>query len=252
MAKCIINEQAYDIDGILFDKDGTLIEFSSLWVTWAEKFILSIMSKAKLPEKDQHRLADAIGFQFDQGKWDPKGPLCIGSLDELITIGALHLYQNGFAWNESLEIVTNAQMKVDQLKEWKKTINPVSGLRTFLQKADSHYLKLGVVTSDNQQQALSHLQELEIDSYFNSVIGHDQVMQGKPFPDMVYKACKDMMIEPERAIIIGDSNGDMILGMKSNTVASIGIAAESSSETDHLTNADHVIHNYDSITFEEK
>ncbi|TFJ92014.1 HAD family hydrolase [Lentibacillus salicampi] len=249
MAKCTINQQqTYNIDGILFDKDGTLIEFSSLWVIWAEQLIAAIMSKAKLPEKDRDILSDAIGFLDSQRAWDPTGPLCIGSLDELKTICALHLYKRGLPWNAALEMVTNAHAEMEQQNDWKESIKPVTGLANLLRQADTHSVKLGVVTSDNHEQALSHLQALEVKSYFCSVIGHDQVKHGKPFPDMVYKACMELGIHPERALIIGDSNGDMILGKKGNTVASIGIVAESNQTADHLIDADHIIRTYDSIT----
>lgn len=251
MAKCTICEQTYEIEGILFDKDGTLVDFRSLWMEWAEQLIDNVVSQANLLEKDKIILAETIGFQYNESSWDPKGPLCIGSLDDLNTIIALHLYKNNLPWNEALEITTDALAEIDRQLNWKESIKPVPGLRVFLEKAIKCSLKLGVVTSDNHDQAKAHLNVLGIDSYFKRVIGHDQVKRGKPFPDMVYKACGDLAIAPERTLIIGDSNGDMILGKKSETLACIGIVSEPDSNIDHLTDADHVIRNYQSITIEK-
>lgn len=246
-----VHGQTYDIDGILFDKDGTLLEFGSLWVDWADELLSTVVSAARLPSSGKNKLANAIGFDAEAKSWDPEGPLCIGSLDDLITILSFRLYENGMPWNQSLELVTNVYTEIDKRNDWDKDIKPVSGLKNFLDKAQASNLKLGVVTSDNHSQAIQHLKALNIDLYFNSVIGHDQVIRGKPFPDMVEKACDQLNMQPERTLIIGDSDGDMMLGKKSDMLASIGIVSEPNSPSDHLINADHVIRNYDDITIDE-
>lgn len=251
MAKLTIKNQTYEVDGILFDKDGTLLDFRSLWVNWAQEFIASIVSAAKLTEKERDLISKSIGFQYQQNSWDPEGPLCIGSLDDLITISSLHLYQNGMPWDEAVEIVIDAHAKIDEQINWEQSIKPVSGVHELLNQAQACSLKLGVVTSDNHGQAVKHLKALEIDSYFNSVVGHDQVERGKPYPDMVEKACRELSLRPERTIVIGDSDGDMILGKKSDTLASIGIVSEPTNTTNHLKNADHIIRNYKDVTIQK-
>lgn len=247
MAQISFDNQTYHIDGILFDKDGTLINFRSLWVTWADKLIDDIVSGAQLSAKDKEVLAYSIGFDVNDKKWDPKGPLCIGSLDDLITILSFHLYQKGMPWNEAVEIVINTYAKLDSNYRWDKEIQSITGLHYFLDQAKECGIKLGVITSDNHDQAVQHLTALQIDSYFGSVIGHDQVERGKPFPDMAELACQQLGIRLDQTIVIGDSNGDMILGKKVNAVASIGIVAEPSLGTDHLIHADHIIRNYQDI-----
>ncbi|GIN72520.1 haloacid dehalogenase [Bacillus sp. J14TS2] len=247
MAKINIDNQTYHIDGILFDKDGTLINFRSLWVTWADKLIDNIVSAAQLSAKDKEALAHSIGFDVNSEKWDPKGPLCIGSLDDLIAILSFHLYQKGMPWNEAVEIVINTYGKVDKNHRWDKEIQSITGLRHFLNQAKECDIKLGVITSDNHDQAVQHLNALQLDSYFGSVIGHDQVERGKPFPDMAELACHQLGIRLDQTIVVGDSDGDMILGKKVNAVASVGIVTEPSIGADHLINADHIIRSYQDI-----
>lgn len=247
MATVTIGEKTYELDGILFDKDGTLLEFGSLWISWAEQLIADIAKQTDLSGEEKKALAKEIGFNEEASNWDPKGPLCIGSLDHVITIISSNLYRQGFSWDESVSIVTDAHAAVDRREEWKKSIRPVDGLRKFLSDAKDSSLKLGVVTSDNHQQAVKHLEALEIDDYFSSIIGHDQVKRGKPYPDMVEAACAELNMRPEKTLIIGDSNGDMILGKQSDSVANIGIVAEASQTGDHLVDADHIIESYDQI-----
>lgn len=250
MVQCVINDKAtYDIDGILFDKDGTLIKFSSLWVSWARRLVDAIASKADMNLAEKHELAEGIGFHYTHRTWDLQGPLCIGSPDDLMTIGALYLYKKGFPWNEASEKVRIAFQDMKRADDdWKKSIEPLEGLLNLLKKAHKKSLMLGVVTSDHRDNACKHLKELQIDHYFKSILGDDLVERGKPFPDMAYKSCVELGIQPERALMIGDSNGDMIMGKKSNMLASIGITSEIDNTSGHLKDADHVIEDYNSIT----
>lgn len=249
MVQCVINNKAtYDIDGILFDKDGTLIKFSSLWVSWAERLVDSIASKSDMNLPEKHELAKAIGFHYTHRIWDLQGPLCIGSPDDLMTIGASYLYKKGFPWNEASEKVGIAYQEVEKQDDWKQSIEPIEGLLQLLKKAHEKALKLGVVTSDHRENAYKHIERLNIDHYFQSILGDDMVERGKPFPDMAYKSCDEMGLQPERALMIGDSNGDMLLGKKSNMLACIGITSEIDNTSGHLKDADHVIEDYDSIT----
>ncbi|MEN1968816.1 HAD-IA family hydrolase [Lentibacillus sp. N15] len=244
MVQLNVDNQAYDIDGILFDKDGTLIDFGSLWVNWAEELITRVVSTVKLPEEYKNILSQSIGYDSNERDWDAKGPLAIGSMDDIVTILAYQLYAFGISWDQALELVTNVYIQTNRQTGWKEKIRPITGLQSFLDEAKACSIKLGVVTSDNQDRAIDHLKALKIDSYFASVIGHDQVTVGKPFPEMVEKACDQLNLTSDRAIIIGDSDGDMVLGKKSGTAASIGIVAEPSHSSSHFRHADHIIHSY--------
>lgn len=247
MAICTINNESYDIDGILFDKDGTLVDFRSLWLDWADKLITTITSKLNKKAEERENLAHTIGVSLNERTWDPKGPLCIGSNNDLNAIISLYLYQQGMPWNEAVTFVAAIQDTIAKDAKWEQSLELVSGLGKFLSKSEECFIKLGVVTADDHNQAMKHLQALNIDRYFSSVIGHDQVEQGKPFPDMVEKACLELRLQPERTLMIGDSNGDMMLGKNSGMIASIGIVSDPSLSTDHLKNADQTIRSFDEI-----
>jgi len=247
VAAITVQGQTYEIEGILFDKDGTLLEFSSLWVSWAKQLLDDVGEKANLSMIDRETLANELGFNVQSNNWDPKGPLCIGSLDQVITIVSINLYRKGFSWDESIQMATESWEKIEAREDWKSSIRPVDGLYQFLRCATASSLKLGVVTSDNYDQAIKHLRALKIESYFSAIIGHDQVARGKPYPDMVEVACKKMNMSPERTLMIGDSNGDMILGRRSKAKANIGIVAENKQSADHLIDANHIIKSYHHI-----
>jgi phosphoglycolate phosphatase len=210
MGKVIVNNHVYDVDCILFDKDDTLLEFGPLWIGWTKCLIDRVIEKT-LIEYDRNELGKALGFSYKEESWDPKGPLAIGSLQDLISILACELYKMGVPWNEGFKIVNESYQEVEESFDWIATIKPIRGLQSFLDQAHKQSIKMGVVTSDNRERAKHHLKVLNIEHYFSTVIGHDSVEKGKPFPEMVYVACEQLGVKPERTIIIGDSTGDMLL-----------------------------------------
>lgn len=250
MGAVYIDESNYqDVEGILFDKDGTVIDFM-LWMHWIESFAEKLNQKTEV-YYDKQFLENSLGYLETERVWDPKGPLAIGSLQDLLTILSLALYQQDIPWNQAYQIVNDVNQEMEATFNFNEYLKPISGLIEFLDRAHNHDLKMGIVTSDNRDKAVQHLDALGIRKYFTSVIGHDTATRGKPYPDMVYESCQQLGVRPEKAMIFGDSNGDMMLGKKSGLLASVGIIPDVNSSRAHLEDANHIISNYDSVTLKK-
>lgn len=247
MSEVIIDNKHYDIEGILFDKDGTLLDFAALWYDWSLCWIDRLIEMCPDIELDRAQLATVIGLDINRVSWDPEGPLAIGSNDDLKALLSSLLYQKGVSWNEAITIVTKSRESADSAVNWKDSLKSVKGLEVFLEKLYDAQVRLGVVTSDDTKQAQLHLSKLGIAEYFGSIIGHDAVPRGKPFPDSVEKACQALQIRPEKTLIIGDSNGDMITGTNAQMLAKIGIVPMQIETYHHLKEADHIIQDYENM-----
>ncbi|SFB08704.1 phosphoglycolate phosphatase [Lentibacillus halodurans] len=248
MPELMVNEKKYDVEGILFDKDGTLLNFNELWMKWGTNLINEIVSMADSQIMcDEEDIGRYIGVSFKNGTWDPKGPLAIGSMGDLITVLSFYLYQQGMPWNEAVTMVFNVRENVDKSTQWTNRLKPIKGIRNFLERAYSAQIKLGVVTSDDTAQAENHLEILGIRDYFHCVIGHDAVQRGKPFPDMPELACQRLELDHKKTVIIGDSNGDMILGEKAGLLTGIGIVPKEIHTTSYLENANQIIRDYNQL-----
>src|SRR5699024_4051131 len=138
---------------------------------------------------DKQFLENALGFSDENRYWDPKGPLAIGSSQDLLTILSLSLYKQGIPWNQAYQIINDVNSEMDNTFSFRQHLKLVDGLGEFLEQAHQLDIKLGVVTSDDHAKAVQHLEALGISKYFTSVIGHDIAPRGKPYPDMVYQAC---------------------------------------------------------------
>ncbi|WP_416885515.1 HAD family hydrolase [Marinospirillum sp.] len=246
MALIRIGQQTYQVEALLFDKDGTLLNLNALWCRWLDALVarLNLEPISSLPLSPV-AFDLALGVSnTEQGRTiDPTGPLAIGSMDDVLTILAQVLYQQaGLGWNDALRCVHQARWMAEAELNWAEWIQPLAGVQSWIAAAQAAGLRLGVVTSDDQASALAHLKVLQLDQAMSVVIGHDQVEQGKPFPQMVERACQQLGVLPEQTLLFGDSNGDMQMAQAAGLLAGIGIAPEK--QRSHLTAAQQIIADY--------
>ena len=69
-------------------------------------------------------------------------------------------------------------------------------------------LPKAVITNSPTDLARRALQLGGLESYFETIVGCDQVPSSKPAPDGVLLACKRLGVEPAEALMIGDSRFD--------------------------------------------
>ena len=61
------------------------------------------------------------------------------------------------------------------------------------------------------------LKNLNLKSLFDLVVSSDDVKQSKPHPEMAFKACSTLKINPDQALVIGDSKSDILMGKAAGT-----------------------------------
>lgn len=246
-----VNGRSSPCRAVLFDKDGTLLHFMAIWGGWANYVLrfmeerLALMGASFILPK--HKILGTVhapdGSVMD---YDVQGPLAMGSVEQTNGILAWQLYAAGMPWNEAIlqvgQITKNAMYQIRQ----EKPAFPMPGLTTFLQACKEASIEMAVVTSDNTSAALEHLEWMGIRPYFSVVIGHDQVKNGKPHPDMVEIACRKLGIEPQESVVFGDSNGDMQMARQAGSALAIGIY-QGEGKYKHLIDADVVISDYNDI-----
>lgn len=252
MPDLMIHNRAYRVTGILFDKDGTLLDFISMWGCWSEWVFEELQQQLKVQGLAcKIELTPALwGAKLGQdGKiidYDRNGPLAIGTMQDLYAVIAWQAYIAGLSWAEAMELVQQCKKRADVELERLRPARPLAGSIDFLKSCVEQGIKLGVVTADETAAANRHLEWLGIRKYFDVVIGNDQVERGKPFPDMLQLACHRLDIDCAEAAIIGDTNGDMRMGQAAGAAVAIGIADVDEGDSTHplLPDADEVIGAY--------
>ena len=97
-----------------------------------------------------------------------------------------------------------------------------SGVAEALDRIKSHQQRLAIVTSKSHVGAARSIEAVGIQDYFEFIVGCDDVTQGKPQPEPVYKALDYFDIDAKEAVFIGDSPHDIEAGKRAG-VATIGV-----------------------------
>ncbi|MDK8181664.1 HAD family hydrolase [Paenibacillus sp. UMB4589-SE434] len=231
MVEIIVGEKRAQVRGILFDKDGTLLQFISLWGSWAETVLDGLerelrLEGAELPEGPGYLLGVFLNEKRQVTAHDRFGPLAMGSPSQMIGIAAYYLYRTGVPWNEATRRVTAVVEHANEEILKKADIRPVEGVVSFLERCKALGLRLAVVTADDKRPSEQHLTKMGIRHFFDAVVGDDCVEHGKPFPDMVELACREIGLEPNEVAVIGDSVGDMEMGQSAGAMLQIFIDEE--------------------------
>lgn len=82
------------------------------------------------------------------------------------------------------------------------------GLKALL----SSGYKLAIVTSKRRERALSGLNAFNLTKYFKVIVTPEDTLKHKPNGEPVLKACELLEIQPDEAIMVGDSHNDILSG----------------------------------------
>ncbi|WP_081418784.1 HAD family hydrolase [Paenibacillus sp. Leaf72] len=242
------------VEAILFDKDGTIIDFVSMWGNWSE--LLASRYTARLAAKGlllpKGIFPSLWGTSLDATgnvcAYDRNGPLAMGTMNDLYAIAALQGYKLGLSWGESMQLVRESKEEADGELKRRKSAIPLVGVVPFIEQCKKAGLKLGIVTADDTEAAREHLEWMGLLPHFSVIVGADLVPRSKPYPDMLELACQELGVAPSSIAIIGDTDGDMRMGQAAGAALCIGIANQAASV---LPSADVIIASYSQLAVEE-
>ena len=90
-----------------------------------------------------------------------------------------------------------------------------------------HMFKKGLITNTPRSSADLVLTRFHLTSYFDVIITSNDVKKAKPHPEIVMKACTALKINPEQAVLIGDTQSDVQAGKAAGcTVIGVNIQAD--------------------------
>lgn len=216
------------IKGVLFDKDGTLIDFTASWGALTREIIA--LYAPEDPELAA-ALGSAIGFDTKTGRFLPGSPVVSGGADEVAALmGAL---LPGIAPRE-IEAEANrlaAVAPVEPAPMLAETVDRLAGMGVIL----------GVATHDSEAAAHAHLAALGLGGRFVFVSGYDSGHGLKPGPGMAQAFCRAVGLTPPEIVMVGDSIHDLGAGRAAGAAAAIGVLTGPASEGELAPHADAVL-----------
>jgi phosphoglycolate phosphatase len=218
--------------GIVFDKDGTLLDFNRTWLP------IYLYAAQEFADGDT-ALAESLLTQhgFDRGKNRFIG----GSL-----LAAGNNQQIANAWAAQIDKpdqVETISRQLHQIFHDQGAIQatPVKLLADTLRQLKQSGRKLGVATADSHQGIINTLQAFDVLHEFDFLAGYDSGHGVKPEAGMVLAFCEQMALAVESVVVVGDNRHDIEMGRNANAGLCVGVLTGTSTRSDLESIADVVI-----------
>lgn len=200
------------IAGILFDKDGTLLDYFKSWSPVNRKLaLIAADGDADLAA----RLLKACGMDPETGHVVADSLLAAGNTEEI----AEGLVAAGS------KLSAEALVKdLDWLfAEAAANAVPVTDLAAFFARLKGRGLKLGIASSDSEAAIHALAAHFGFDSHLDFVAGYDSGHGVKPGGGMVAAFCRAVAVAPAETVVVGDNLHDMAMGRAAGAAAVVGV-----------------------------
>ena len=187
------------IQGVIFDKDGTLFDFNATWGAWSRRLLAS---EAGGDDAILAQLATVLGYDLATDQFEP-GSIVIA---ETVEVVAAHIIQVIPRLNKGALIkrMNAAAATVPQVQ--------VTPLHPCLKGLSDMGLRLGIATNDAEGPARKHLDAAGVTPLFDFIAGFDSGHGGKPAPGQLHAFCKATDLAHDTCLMVGDSTHDLEAG----------------------------------------
>ena len=220
------------IDGIIFDKDGTLFDFRLSWGRWTTDLVRTLAPNPQQAEK----LAQVIGFDLATGDFAPDSPVISATPHEIAQTMLPYLP------GHSLTGLADQMNTLSAATE----MSPAVDLVPLLTALRARGLKIGLATNDTEAPARAHLAAAGILQLFDFVSGCDSGYGGKPAPGQLLAFAAAFGLDVDRVAMVGDSQHDLLAGRSAGMYA-VAVLTGIAGTAELEPHADAVLQNINSL-----
>jgi phosphoglycolate phosphatase-like HAD superfamily hydrolase len=243
-----------DLQAVVFDKDGTLIDFNAMWATWlidlARRLELRIENENLRMDSSQNqfsilnsqfsisgRLFQALDFDYKTGRVIPGGRFAVEPMARLRELAVDVLRAAGLPGAAAAQVVDDTWYLPDPVA----LARPLADLPALFGALRARGLRIAVATSDDHAPTEATLASLGLAALVDAVCGADDGVLNKPAPDMVLQLCKQLDVPPARVMVVGDAVADLQMGRAAGAGLVVGVLSGLSSAALLAPHADVVI-----------
>jgi phosphoglycolate phosphatase len=200
------------IRAILFDKDGTLLDF---WPSWGPIAVAAAAHAAGGDEELAAHLLRVAGLGLDGHEADPGSVFAAGSAAE---IAALWVAAGAPFTAERLTVELDALFRASV-----GSVVPVGDLRAILGRLAALGHRLGIASSDGEAAIRATVTRFGLDDLVEFVAGWDSGLGGKPGPGMVLGFSRAIGIAPAEIAVVGDTLHDLEMAEAAGAGLRVGV-----------------------------
>lgn len=186
------------IDGVIFDKDGTLFDFRKSWGAWSARLIKDLACD----DSHAQAMAKTLGYSRETGDFAPDSIVIAATAPEIAALLLRHLPGKDHAvLTEQMNTLATGAPMVEAVP-----------LKPVLSALRARGLRLGLATNDAETPARAHLANVGVEQLFDFIAGFDSGHGGKPAPGQLIAFARHLGLDPARVVMVGDSLHDLDAG----------------------------------------
>lgn len=239
--RVLFGDKEAEICLIIYDKDGTLLDFYGTDVLPMILRSELIAKKLDRGEDFAKKLQRRFGYEPESRNINHGSPALLGSHRETRIVFATMLYQEGYNFREMLDLVDRVYHEVWSKTDWSKTITVVHEVRAAIENQHRQGLRIAVATNDDTETAKTQLKKAGLLDLIDLVLGSDSVGVSKPDPSLLIEICRRLEVKPSDAVIVGDSIADMMCGRNAGLGLVVGVTEGSNTPKEALAQEANVI-----------
>lgn len=202
---------------IIFDKDGTLIDFDAMWGTWTLQ--LADRLQASLGLDIRETLCQGYGYDMAARKILPDGKLTCTPMWRLRQLMFEVLASFGISGTEASCAIEQAWHVPDPVTLAK----PFTDIQKLFININRLGIKIAIATTDDRQPTLTMLEAFGVKDLVATMVCADDGIKAKPAPDMVTTICRRMAIHPSGVMVVGDTVADLQMARSAGAGYAIGV-----------------------------
>jgi beta-phosphoglucomutase family hydrolase len=168
-----------NIDAIIFDMDGTMVDNGSYHKkAWA-------------------KFCKIHGIEYSKKIYEDK--ISSRKNNQILS----NLFEKDLTENQIIE--SSAEKEIIYRKLYEKEIREISGLTDFINKLKEKNLKMAIATTSPKPNRRLVLKALGLESAFDLIIGSEHVVHGKPNPEIYLQTARELNVNPAKCLVFEDS-----------------------------------------------
>ena len=236
------------LKGIIFDKDGTLFDYYTVWSPVLKESM--DLALEKLNRKGDEELKKRILRLMGIGDTNvhPDGLIFkSNNLSMFISIFFFSL-RNRISYRKLIRGFKEGYYdSKDLLKDSLAKIPPEDDVSHVFEILKEAGYNIGIVTSDNSESTKVCLEQLKIDRYVDFLSTYDDDLAKKPSPGSFKAFCSQFRLEPAEVAVVGDAPVDMRFAKRSKAGYAVAVLTGSNNVRHLSLSADIIYPNLHSI-----
>ena len=226
---------------IIFDKDGTLIDFDAMWDGWTIHLADQLHQASRLDVREAMCLA--MGYDINSKKVLAGSMLASNPMTRLYDLTIETMQSLGLSELTAAKLVEQVWCIPDPVL----LARPITDMRTLFSQLTEQGIKVAIATADDRAPTQAMVDAFDVGEYISSMVCADDGISSKPAPDMVLSLCKQMDLEPSKVMVIGDTISDLKMAHAAGAGLAVGVLSGVSSTKDLVELADVLIESVDEL-----